>query len=35
MIAYSSLASAYDGLTTDIPYDTMLDFLEAILHKSG
>ena len=35
MIAYSSLASAYDGLTTDIPYDTILDFLEAILHKSG
>ena len=35
MTAYGSLASAYDGLTTDIPYDTILDFLEAILHKSG
>lgn len=35
MTAYSSLAASYDGLTMDIPYETILVFLEAILRKSG
>lgn len=35
MSAYSSLAASYDGLTTDVPYETILDFLEAILRQSG
>ncbi|MBQ3356849.1 MAG: class I SAM-dependent methyltransferase [Oscillospiraceae bacterium] len=35
MSAYASLAAAYDGLTTDVPYETILDFLEAILRESG
>lgn len=35
MSAYTSLAASYDGLTTDVPYETILDFLEAILRKSG
>lgn len=35
MIAYSSLAAAYDGLTKDIPYNQISDFLEAILQESG
>ena len=34
-MAYESLAAAYDGLTTDVPYETILDFLEAILRKAG
>ena len=35
MSAYESLAVSYDGLTTDIPYAAILDFLEAILRSSG
>lgn len=35
MKAYEALAVAYDGLTTDVPYESILDFLEAILQKSG
>ena len=35
MSAYASLAASYDGLTTDIPYENILDFLETILRKSG
>lgn len=35
MSAYGSLAAAYDGLTTDIDYAAVLDFLEAILHQAG
>ncbi|MBQ6431328.1 MAG: methyltransferase domain-containing protein [Oscillospiraceae bacterium] len=35
MSAYSSLAASYDGLTTDVPYETILDFLETILRQSG
>lgn len=35
MTAYESLAAAYDGLTADIPYETILDFLETILRKAG
>ena len=35
MSAYDSLAAAYDGLTTDINYAAVLDFLEAILRKAG
>lgn len=35
MSAYQSLASAYDGLTLDIPYPKILDFLEEILHRQG
>ncbi len=35
MTAYSSLAASYDGLTKDIPYEPILDFLEAILRQSG
>ncbi len=34
MSAYCSLAAAYDGLTTDIDYAAILDFLEAILHQA-
>lgn len=34
MSAYGSLAAAYDGLTTDIDYPAILDFLEAILHQA-
>lgn len=30
MSAYTALASAYDGLTTDIPYAEILDFLNAL-----
>ncbi len=33
MSAYDSLAVAYDGLTTDVDYKGILDFLEAILHR--
>ena len=35
MSAYTTLACAYDGLTTDVPYEAILDFLEAILRRSG
>lgn len=35
MNAYSTLAMSYDGLTQDIPYERILDFLEAILQHSG
>lgn len=35
MSAYESLSAAYDGLTTDIPYEDILTFLEAILHDAG
>lgn len=35
MSAYESLAVSYDGLTADIPYAAILDFLEAILRNSG
>ena len=35
MSAYTSLAAAYDGLTTDVDYAAILDFLEAILHQAG
>lgn len=34
-MAYESLAASYDGLTRDVPYETILDFLESILQKSG
>ena len=33
MSAYESLAGAYDGLTTDVDYKGILDFLEAILRQ--
>lgn len=35
MNAYESLSGAYDGLTRDIPYETILSFIEAVLQKSG
>lgn len=35
MSTYESLAVSYDGLTADIPYAAILDFLEAILRSSG
>ena len=35
MSAYTTLAGAYDGLTIDVPYEAILDFLEAILRRSG
>lgn len=35
MNAYESLAGAYDGLTRDIPYEKILDFIEAVLQKDG
>lgn len=34
MSEYAALAGAYDGLTTDIPYSEILDFLEAVLHRA-
>lgn len=34
-MAYESLAASYDGLTKDVPYESILDFLESILQKSG
>jgi len=34
MSAYETLAGAYDGLTRDIEYSKILDFLEAILRRS-
>lgn len=35
MNAYEALASAYDGLTYDIPYEEILTFWEAVLHGAG
>ena len=35
MSAYNALAAAYDGLTTDIDYATILGFLEELLHRAG
>ena len=35
MSAYESLAGAYDGLTRDVPYEKILEFLEAVLCKAG
>ena len=35
MSAYNSLAASYDGLTTDIPYEDILNFLETVLHHAG
>lgn len=34
MSEYTALAGAYDGLTTDIPYSEILDFLEAVLQRA-
>lgn len=31
MNAYGALAASYDGLTRDIPYEAVLDFLESVL----
>ena len=35
MIAYESLASAYDGLTTDVDYRAVLSFFQTILRNNG
>ena len=35
MTAYESLAGAYDGLTVDVPYPRILDFIEAVLRTLG
>ena len=35
MMAYDALAGAYDALTWDIPYETILDFWEAVLRQEG
>ena len=35
MSAYEALASAYDSLTQDIPYQQMLDYMEALLQRHG
>ena len=35
MIAYESLASAYDGLTTDVAYRAVLSFFQTILRNNG
>lgn len=35
MNAYGALAASYDGLTRDIPYPEMLDFLETVLQTLG
>lgn len=35
MSEYTELAAAYDGLTTDIPYERILSFLEAVLQGMG
>lgn len=32
---YEALAASYDRLTRDIAYETMLDFMEALLHQQG
>lgn len=34
MTAYDALATSYDGLTTDIDYAGILDFLETVLHRA-
>ncbi len=31
MNAYGALAASYDGLTRDIPYEAVLNFLELVL----
>ena len=33
MSAYEALAFSYDSLTHDIPYETMLTYMEALLHR--
>ena len=35
MSAYEVLASSYDSLTHDIPYEQMLAYMEALLRKHG
>lgn len=35
MMAYDALASAYDALTWDIPYEKILDFWETVLREEG
>ena len=35
MSAYESLACSYDALTHDIPYENMLHYMEALLHRHG
>lgn len=35
MSAYEALASSYDGLTLDIPYEEMLAYMEALLQNHG
>lgn len=35
MNAYGALAASYDGLTRDIPYGEVLDFLETVLRTTG
>lgn len=35
MMAYDALAGAYDALTWDIPYETILDFWESVLNRAG
>lgn len=33
MSAYGTLAASYDGLTRDVPYEAVLDFLESVLRE--
>lgn len=35
MTAYENLSASYDGLTRDIDYSKILDFLEAVLKRQG
>ena len=35
MSAYEALAFSYDSLTQDIPYENMLDYMEALLQRHG
>lgn len=35
MSAYEALAFSYDSLTLDIPYEQMLAYMEALLHRHG
>ena len=35
MMAYENLSASYDGLTRDIDYSKILDFLEAVLERQG
>lgn len=35
MSAYEALAAAYDGLTYDVAYDAVLQFLQQLLNKAG